>query len=891
MKRLNAIWIVSFFMGIIFFASTSNIKADDFIENFPPISGVKANEFLKKGTWVDDKVTLNNFSNLNDLTNLEVIRDENSFEYFCLRRYMPYPSSDTNYFVDPNALWVDKNDSTIPANQYSKIEKENKAAVSWLLSNYYLSVKENQPSLLTSFEKANMQTKYAATQLVIWTFTNPRTLNNESYPRTINTNQITKDLINEANKHKNDDTDYQKAYKTLEESKIYLGSITEKEEEADNYNFSIDVQAEGFDDIISLKGSEQNIGLQLKFYEKDSTKEIDITDKINYTISPIDLKGPTIARIDFKVPKKYIDNKNSGTLTIKSDFQVETINSYSAYYRNTRGYQPIGARKKMSKNMTDFKKIDLADYTIFKVSKIWNDSNNQDGLRPEKIYVKLFRNDTLYKDGDMQILSEQNQWTGYWKNLPIKDEKGNIYKYTVKEFFDDGKGNLIETLHGYEADIQYPDEKEGTIAFITNTHILETTSLNGKKTWLDDNKNRPSRIIVNLLADGNKVDSQEVNSQNDWSYSFEDLPKNKNGKEISYTVKEENIPGYESHIDGNNLINIQLIELKGEKKWFDDNRIDRPMQIKVHLYRKIKNDTSPAIDMNQTQIATAETNWKYEFKDLPKYDISGKEYEYSIKEENVPGYESHVDGTNLINIELIGLEGEKKWFDDNGINRPTKINVHLYRKIKDATETAIDTGKVQTVTSETNWRYEFKDLPKYTTKGQEYEYSVKEDAVPGYESVISDDSQLISNYAFTEINGEKKWNDSDNQYLIRPKQIIVQLLRNNKVIDEQTVTPDKNGSWYYQFINLPMYDKKTNEKYQYTVQEKEVPENYVFSVVSENIKDGKTTIDILNTYRPNGVLPDTGGGLIKRLLIVTGFSIIMGSLCFASIFLYNKKKI
>ncbi|WP_297077412.1 Cna B-type domain-containing protein [uncultured Enterococcus sp.] len=336
-----------------------------------------------------------------------------------------------------------------------------------------------------------------------------------------------------------------------------------------------------------------------------------------------------------------------------------------------------------------------------------------------------------------------------------------------------------------------------------------------------------------------------------------------------------------------NMKPVEKTSISGEKKWLDDGK-NRPNQITVSLLQNGQ-------ETGQTQVVTAANNWKYEFTDLVKYDESGKAYEYSVKEITVPGYESHVDGTTITNIQLTALKGEKKWFDDNGytdgVKRPDQITVHLYRKLKESSDEPIDTKQVQVATANNNWKYEFTNLPKYDETGKEYEYSIKEDAVPGYDSVVSSDSQVISNYAHTEVEGEKKWEDGNNQYGTRPKEIVVQLLQNEKVIKEQTVKPDQNGNWTYTFTDLPMYDQKTNQKYSYTVKEKEIPNGYTFAAEQAVMKNGKITANMLNTYQPEGVLPETGAGMTKQLLIIVGASVVLISLGFVSFSWYQKKNI
>lgn len=108
---------------------------------------------------------------------------------------------------------------------------------------------------------------------------------------------------------------------------------------------------------------------------------------------------------------------------------------------------------------------------------------------------------------------------------------------------------------------------------------------------------------------------------------------------------------------------------------------------------------------------------------------------------------------------------------------------------------------------------------------------------------------------------------------------------------EQTVTPDKDGNWTYKFTDLPMYDQTNNQKYTYTVKEKDIPANYVFSADQVKMEKGVIKADIVNTYQPEGMLPETGGGMAKRVLLIVGASIVLVSLGSASIYWYRNKQI
>ena len=98
-----------------------------------------------------------------------------------------------------------------------------------------------------------------------------------------------------------------------------------------------------------------------------------------------------------------------------------------------------------------------------------------------------------------------------------------------------------EAVEGYEAEVDGYD--------VTNTHEPETTEATVVKKWKDENDKdglRPASIKVQLLADGEEVGEPVVlNKANKWTYTWTDLPKYKDGVEITYTVKEiSKIKGY-----------------------------------------------------------------------------------------------------------------------------------------------------------------------------------------------------------------------------------------------------------------------------------------------------------------------------------------------------------
>ncbi len=456
--------------------------------------------------------------------------------------------------------------------------------------------------------------------------------------------------------------------------------------------------------------------------------------------------------------------------------------------------------------------------TSVSVRKVWTDSDNQDGIRPESISVQLKADGKA--SGDPVVLNEANNWTYTWTKLAKNANKTEI-QYTVDE---------VDVPSGYTKTVT----KESTGYVITNTHNPETTSINGTKTWSDnDNQDgkRPTSITVNLLANGTKVDSKEVTANDNWKYEFTNLPKYAAGNEITYTVEEDAVEGYEATVDGYNITNThkpETTKVEGTKTWNDSDNQDgiRPEKIIVNLL-------ADGNKVNTQEVTPDDNgNWTYSFTDLPKFK-AGKEIVYTVAEKAVEGYVSTVSGYNINNThkpETIAINGSKHWDDndDQDGKRPESITVNLLANGEKVNS--------QVVTAAGNWTYNFTDLPKYKA-GKEIKYRVEEVAVEGYTTEL-DGYDIYNTHTpeTTIIEGTKSWNDKDNQDGKRPEKIIVNLLANGEKVDTQVVTADND--WKYSFKDLPVY--KDGQKLTYTVSE-------------ETVKDYTTEYDgtnIINSYTP-----------------------------------------
>lgn len=468
-------------------------------------------------------------------------------------------------------------------------------------------------------------------------------------------------------------------------------------------------------------------------------------------------------------------------------------------------------------------------------SKTWNDADNQDGIRPASITVKLFANGT---EAASQVVTpdEAGNWNYVFKNLPQYDAKGKI-TYTVTE----------SAVAGYETSVSGYN--------ITNTHKPATLDITGTKTWNDSNNQdgkRPKSITVNLLANGIITDTKTVTADDNWTYSFADLPKYANGQEITYTVSELTVPGYTTTIDDN--YNITNSYTPGEtsasvtKIWDDADNQDgiRPESITVAL---LANGTPT----NKTVTLTAANNWTQTITGLPE-KADGEYITYTWTEVNVPeGYsltgtsknETVTTLTNTHTPELTSITGTKTWKDADNQDgkRPESITVNLFAdgtKLKSQSVSADADG---------NWSYSFTDLPKYAN-GQEITYTVTEDAVDGY-TTESDGYNFINTHQpeTTEITGTKTWNDANNQDGKRPESITVILLANGTEKTRQAVTADEAGNWTYTFKDLPKY--ANGQEITYTVAEEEVTDyttTYDGSNITNSYTPGKTSATVTKIW-------------------------------------------
>lgn len=91
--------------------------------------------------------------------------------------------------------------------------------------------------------------------------------------------------------------------------------------------------------------------------------------------------------------------------------------------------------------------VETIRFTTYTVTKVWDDSSNKYNLRPDSIFVQLYRNGTKYRSAveitasNATVSADGNTWTYTFTNLPYVD--GDVYTVT-----ENGVDNYSTTISG-----------------------------------------------------------------------------------------------------------------------------------------------------------------------------------------------------------------------------------------------------------------------------------------------------------------------------------------------------------------------------------------------------------------------------------------------------------
>ena len=482
---------------------------------------------------------------------------------------------------------------------------------------------------------------------------------------------------------------------------------------------------------------------------------------------------------------------------------------------NVKGYQTsyAGEYNEQITNTINQEKLSING------TKTWIDPQ---GTTHNPITINLLRDG---KNVDHVTLA--NGTTNYeFKDLDKYATDGHIYNYKVEE----------ENVSGYTT--SYAGEYNENI---TNTINQEKVSINGEKKWVAPTGTKFPTITINLLRDGEKIDSKElVNGTT--SYSFENLDRYDliNGHEYEYTVSEEKVEGYTTSYSDDkkstitNTIEQKYKTISGTKTWIAPAGTIYP-NIEITLYRNGEEYKTIKLESGKTS---------YEFKDLETYAPDGSVYNYSVEETKLSNYtsekaENGVDFINTIKQEQVSVRGSKTWVIPAGKIVPT-ITINLLRDGEKVNSVELTNGTTS---------YSFENLDRYDlTDGHEYKYTVSEETVEGYKSEQNENNftNTIEQDNTVIVSGNKTWVTPAGT--THPT-VTINLLKNGEQYKTTTIA---NGNTTYEFTGLPKYKTDANGNFvldvngnielnEYTVEEAEL--NGYTSEKAANGVDFVNTID------------------------------------------------
>ncbi|KMN43177.1 cell wall anchor protein [Bacillus sp. LK2] len=247
---------------------------------------------------------------------------------------------------------------------------------------------------------------------------------------------------------------------------------------------------------------------------------------------------PSSIKVDLLQNGKVVDTKE---VTAETNWKY-TFEKLQAYDANGVAYKYEVKEQQVDGYKSEVKGYDITNTKVGETkvegTKTWNDNNATD--RPSSIKVDLLQNGKVV---DTKEVTAETNWKYTFEKLQAYDANGVAYKYEVKE----------QPVAGYESKVNGYD--------ITNTKVGET-KVEGTKAWNDNNAtDRPSTIKVDLLQNGQVIDTKEVSKATNWKYTFEKLQVyDANGVAYKYEVKEQPVAGYKSEVKGYDITNTKIKE-------------------------------------------------------------------------------------------------------------------------------------------------------------------------------------------------------------------------------------------------------------------------------------------------------------------------------------------
>lgn len=582
----------------------------------------------------------------------------------------------------------------------------------------------------------------------------------------------------------------------------------------------------------------------------------------------------------------------------------------------------------------------------FTARVFWNDAENQDGMRPEKVTLKL-----VAKVGEKDVSGDavfgsfsewrkdvgaDDTWTVVWEGLPRFTTEDEQITYSIVELnSSDLPVNEGEGLDNNYTVSNYNAVGDGYMT-VTNTHTPATVAITIDKVWDDSNNQdglRPEKIEGILYTRSGdsytpvrtwSIENNTMESAHTTTISG--LPKNEGGQVITYYVSEHAVTRYNTSagsqetgpyfaVGDDNTITltnthpVSTVTYKVDLKWDDNDNVadKRPDTVTVKLggeyYVTLTvgdgNTGIDGVDDENTNLpdgaqASCRDN-TLTISGLPQF-VDGEQQTYQGSVSDITDYSETITGfmTESVSYTLSytgsttydSLGFTKTWvnYTNNGYDmRPSTTEYAQYltlqSKVGDAQWSAVaDAPDPRITVSGANYTVTYSGLPMYG-EGGAIQYQVVESAVANFETANdtvalkdSDYNTLTNTFKLTtdpdggntygEITVTKVWDDADNTSQ-RPSYngsdpLNIKLYRatdgtHANGIAPSSITVNGGNTWTYTWDagTVLKTDKNGTSSIDYVAYEGTVPTGYITTdqsvAVTEN-GDVKPNAKITNTY-------------------------------------------
>ena len=309
--------------------------------------------------------------------------------------------------------------------------------------------------------------------------------------------------------------------------------------------------------------------------------------------------------------------------------------------------------------------------TEIEVTKVWDDSSDQDGKRPDSVTFTVTGSDK--NTYEVELKGDGDTWTA---------------KVEVEKYYNGGTEVTFSVDEEDLSSLGYTKKIDDKTLTITNKYEPEKKTLTVIKVWDDagdqDGK-RPESVEFTITGSDGKtykatLEAPESGDPDTWTATVDVDKYTSGGETVTFTVDEEDVADYEKSIDNDKLTitnkyEPETTELEVTKVWDDSSDQDgkRPDSVKFTV-------TGSDGNTYEATLSGEGDTWTAKIENVQKYWNHGTEVTFTVEEEEVKEYSSKTDNdtltiTNTYPPETDTLEVTNVWDDasDQDGKRPDSV--------------------------------------------------------------------------------------------------------------------------------------------------------------------------------------------------------------------------